>query len=141
MSTLPLVLISATASVVFHLDKSIERSKISILPSLLRSPTLPVLGGGVITAALTLTTTLSATLPPAPVQVNVKVLVDVRLLVTSVPLTTFVPDQPLVALQLVALVDVQERVVVTPLLIEMGPSELLTLRSTVGAGGGALVTV
>jgi hypothetical protein len=55
-----------------------------------------------------------------------------------VPLTDLVPDHPPEAVQLVALLVVQFKVELPPLVIDVG----LAVRFTVGAGGGAVtVTV
>jgi hypothetical protein len=77
-----------------------------------------------------------AALPPAPVQVNVYVEVAVRLPVDCVPCTASAPDQAPEAVQAVALLAVQFRVALLPLVMEFGP----TLKVTVGAGE-AMVTV
>ena len=73
----------------------------------LRSTVGALLGG-----ADTLTTTESLALPPAPVQVRVyvKVLGPDTLPVDWEPLIDLLPDQAPEAVQLVALVVVQERV-------------------------------
>jgi hypothetical protein len=52
-----------------------------------------------------------------------------------VPLVTFAPLQPLLAVQLVAFVDDQLSVALCPSVIEVGATEMFTV------GGGGLVTV
>lgn len=81
--------------------------------------------------------TESEPLPPAPVQVSVNVAVFASALVVSVPDVPFVPDHPPVAVQDVAFEDdhVSEVVPFTGTLLAAA------VRSTVGAGGGVLLTV
>ncbi len=60
--------------------------------------------------------------------------------VVRLPLVGWEPTQPLEALQLVALVDVQVNFAVHMYAYVIGESELLALISTVGAGGGVLTS-
>jgi len=80
-------------------------------------------------------------LPPGPVQLIVKVVVEVRLPekipVLEVPLLKAEPF--LVTLQEVALVEVQLIVAAVLLVMEIGPSEVLALMSAVGAEGAVQV--
>jgi len=71
-----------------------------------------------------------AALPPAPVQVSVKVAFALRVPVDSEPLVPLVPDQPPEAVQAVALVDDQFKVELLPLAMVPG----LAAKTTVGAG-------
>ena len=87
-------------------------------------------GGG---AAVTITLALWLADPPAPIQVSVNVLlVAVSAPVPALPVTGRLPLQPLLAIQLVALVDDQDNVDPLPLVTEVG----LALSDTVGDGGG-----
>jgi hypothetical protein len=69
-------------------------------------------------------------LPPAPLHVNVKVELALKLPVDCVPRTALAPDQPPPALQAVAFMEDQVNVELPPLAIALGP----TLKLTVGAG-------
>jgi hypothetical protein len=71
-----------------------------------------------------------AAVPPAPVQVNVKLVAAVRSAVACEPLVAMLPLQPPDAAQEVALVEDQVRVEALPLLTVVG----LALRVTDGAG-------
>jgi hypothetical protein len=74
--------------------------------------------------------------PPAPVQVNVYIVVAVRVDVACEPLIAWLPLQPPEAVQEVAFVDDQDKVELKPLATVLG----LALRVTVGAGweGGVI---
>jgi hypothetical protein len=61
------------------------------------------------------TTVVCEALPPLPVQVSVKLSLDLRAPVDCEPLTAFAPDQPPEAVHAVAFVDVQFRVELAPL--------------------------
>lgn len=88
-----------------------------------------MIGAGV---AVTVTTTLSISVPPAPIQVRVYVVVTVGETL-RVPLRAREPLQPLLAVQLVALVEDQVRVVELPVVIEVGEAE----KVMIGAGSGS----
>ena len=88
-------------------------------------------------AGMTVTVTASLALPPAPVQVNAKLVVAVNAAVVCVPLVALVPLQPPEAVQPVALVELHAKAGASPLATEVG----LAVRVTVGAGGGGDVTV
>ena len=81
-------------------------------------------------------TTLSDAAPPAPLQVRVYVFeldkFEVDILPEKIP---FSPDQSPEAVQEVVFVDVQVKTAELLLEIVIGPSELLALIFTVGAGG------
>jgi hypothetical protein len=79
--------------------------------------------------ALTVTVADCAALPPAPVQLKVKVEVALRAPVDCEPLIALAPDHAPDAVQEVALVADQFKVELLPLLIALGPA----LRVTVGA--------
>ena len=80
-------------------------------------------------AALTDTVADCSALPPAPVQVNVYVVLAVSAPVDCEPLMARLPDQPPDATQEVALADDQESVEPLPLAMVLG----LALNLTVGA--------
>jgi len=80
--------------------------------------------------ALTVTSADCAALPPAPLQVSVKVVVALREPVDCDPLTPLPPDQPPEAVQEAALAADQFSVALPPLVTALGP----TLRLTLGAG-------
>jgi hypothetical protein len=79
---------------------------------------------------VTVTVADCAALPPAPVQVTLKLDVEVKAPVECVPLRACAPDQAPDAMQDVALVEDQVSVELLPLEIELG----LALSVTVGAG-------
>ena len=81
-------------------------------------------------AALTETVADWVALPPAPVQVRLKVDVVVSAPVDCEPLTGLAPDQPPDAAQAVAFAETQVSVALAPLAIALGP----TLSWTVGVG-------
>lgn len=81
---------------------------------------------------LTCTFTLSLRVPPGPEQVRVKVLDEVRLPVDALPISARAPLQAPEAVQLVALVLDQFRVVAEPL----RTLDAALVRLTVGAGSG-----
>jgi len=75
-------------------------------------PVPPVTGGviGGVTTAVTFTATLWVSdVPPVPVQLMLYVVLAVGV-TGDVPLVPFVPDHPPLAIQLVALVEDQDRV-------------------------------
>jgi hypothetical protein len=82
-----------------------------------------------VVAAATVTVALCEAVPPAPVQVNIKVVEAVSAPVAWEPLVASDPDQPPEAAQLVALVDAQLNVEPAPLAILVG----LALSDTIGA--------
>jgi hypothetical protein len=86
---------------------------------------------------VTATVTELEPVPPAPVQLNMNVLPVVSALVESEPEVASAPDHAPLAVQLVALVDDQVRVLEPPLVTLVG----LALIVTVGAGGAVTVTV
>lgn len=88
-------------------------------------------GGG---PAVTLTVELAV--PPAPVQVKVNAVVAANGGEASLPLVGLLPDQPPLAVQLVALVEVQLRFVDWFVTTDVGSA----VRLTVGAGGAVTVT-
>ena len=81
-------------------------------------------------AGNTVTVVLAVAEPPAPVQVIPKIVV-VAGLTTPVPEVEVAVVQPPIALQILALVDVQERVVVAQAKIGFG----LAVNITVGSSG------
>ncbi len=94
-------------------------------------------GAGVV-AAVTVTVVDWAAVPPAPVQLSVKVLLVVRAPVdTLLPEVALVPDHAPLAVQLVALADDHVSALEPPLVTLAG----LALIVTVGAGVVAAVTV
>jgi hypothetical protein len=80
--------------------------------------------------AETLTVTDLDALPPAPLQVSVKLVVPLSAPVLALPLVGSFPDQPPDAVQPVALLEDQFSVADPPLLTVVG----LALRLTAGAG-------
>jgi hypothetical protein len=98
------------------------------------SPAIRVQVGG---NAATVTLTDRLVVPPAPVQASVKLLLAVNAALTWLPDVALEPDQAPEALQLVAPVEDQVRVVVAPPATEVG----LALSVTVGAATGANVAV
>ena len=76
-------------------------------------------------------------MPPAPVQLNAKLVVTVSGPVDALPLVSCAPDQPPDAVQLVALAVLQVSVEEPPLDTVLG----FALNVRVGAGGGLTVTV
>ena len=75
--------------------------------------------------------TLAEEFPPAPVQERLKLLLpEVAIVKSSFPLTAFEPDHDPEAEQLVAFVDDQVRVTVSPTIIEVDDAE----RDVVGVG-------
>ncbi len=100
------------------------------------SPLATVLGVALkltVAAGFELTVTVAdcAAVPPAPLQVKVKVAVALRTPVDCEPLTALPPDQAPEAVQEVALVADQFNVALPPLVTALGP----TLRLTLGARG------
>ena len=87
-------------------------------------------GGGGVPATVTVVDLL--TLPPAPVQVRVKLPLAVSAPVDWLPDVALVPDQPFEAVQVVALVEDQVRVEDAPLATEVG----FAASYRVGAGNG-----
>jgi hypothetical protein len=81
-------------------------------------------------AGLTVTVTLREVLPPGPVQTSVNVLFDASAAEDSLSLVAFVPDQAPEAVQPVALVELQVRVVALPAATEVG----FAANDTVGTG-------
>jgi hypothetical protein len=79
---------------------------------------------------VTVTVALWLVVPPAPVQLNVYTVVALRAPVDCDPLIACAPLHPPDAVQAVALVEVQLKVDVPPLLTLVG----LALKDTVGAG-------
>jgi hypothetical protein len=89
-----------------------------------------------LTVGLMLTVTLATVLvPPGPEHVSEYVVGTDIGTVTSVPTVAFVPDQPPVAVQAVALVDLHVRVVVPP------PATLVGLAESTAVGADEPVTV
>jgi hypothetical protein len=82
-------------------------------------------------APATVTVTERLTLPPAPLQPSVKVLVTVSGLDVSLPEVALVPDQAPEALHEVTLVEDHVSVEVPPLATDVG----VAARDSVGAGG------
>jgi hypothetical protein len=93
-------------------------------------------GGGGVVPAVTVTVALAAAgvVPPAPEQVNVKVLVALNAPVTTLPPVDCAPLQAPDAVQAVALVEDQVSVEVPPVLTLVG----LALNDTVGADAGGV---
>lgn len=91
-----------------------------------------IMGNGKVTA----TEALALAVPPAPVQASVKVVLAASAAETSLPLVALVPVQPPLAVQLVAFVDDQARLVDEPLVTEAG----VAVSVTVGATGAVTVT-
>ncbi len=91
-------------------------------------------GGGGPTA----TVTDCPALPPAPLQTRVKVLVEVKGGVTSLPAVDLVPDQAPEAAHVVAFCDDQLSVAISPAVTDVG----LALKNVIvgGAGGSVPVT-
>jgi hypothetical protein len=111
-----------------------DRSSTSTLLSLLQSPGLGAgAGGGV--AVVTVTVVLALAAPPAPVQERLKVLLEF-IEITWVPLVALVPLQAPLAVQVVALVELQLIVELDPALMVVGLAEI----ETVGAGLVLVVT-
>ncbi len=87
-------------------------------------------------APRTVTVAEALALPPGPVQVSVYVVVTAG---ETAPLPATPPDGPALSTpQLVALLALQESVLVWPLVIDVG---LAAKDAIVGAGGGVTVTV
>ena len=87
--------------------------------------------------AATATKTESLTLPIGPLQTRVKLVLEVRLLILSEPDDSPTPDQPPEAVQLVALLEVQLKVVEPP----NGRLDGLADRFAVGGSGEATITL
>jgi hypothetical protein len=85
-------------------------------------------------AAVTVTTTLLCVEPPAPEQSRVKVVVDVSGPTDSLPLTPLAPDQPLLAVQLMASVADHVNSELSPLTTVAG----LAVNVSAGAGGNTV---
>jgi hypothetical protein len=79
---------------------------------------------------MSVTVTLDSPVPPAPVQVRVKVVAVVSAAVLWLPAVALVPLQPPDAVHAVAFVEVHVNVLVPPLLTEVGAADNVT----VGAG-------
>jgi len=88
------------------------------------------------TGCVTLTVTVRDAVPPAPVQVSTKSVATVNAPLTCVPDVAFVPAQPPDAVQLVALLADQLRVVVPPDSTEVG----VAVKLIDGTGGGVTWT-
>ena len=86
-----------------------------------------------------MTITDSHTEPPPPVHSRVKLVVPFRTPVASSPLVGLLPLQPSRAVQLVALVDDQLSVELSPAWTEIGFAVSVSVGS--GAGGADTVTV
>ena len=87
--------------------------------------------GGVVSAPATIVTVaLCVAVPPAPVHASVNVVLAVMLVIACEPDVAFVPVHPPLAVQEVALVEDQARVVEPPLVTDVGKAE----KVTVGAG-------
>ena len=99
-------------------------------------------GGAGDPAAPTATVTLPELLPPAPIQVTVNVVFEVRPVFVKLPVTPVPP--PLAEEQLVALVEVQLMIELPPLTTEPGFAVTFTvgngaeLPAGLGVGGGVL---
>jgi hypothetical protein len=87
-------------------------------------------------AGVTLTATVRFTLPPAPLQVSVKLAFDVGETL-KLPLVAREPDQLPLALQVLVLVELQFNVVDWPAVIALGEAPSVTT----GAGVGGAVTL
>jgi hypothetical protein len=107
----PPVAVQLLAFVLLHV--SVELDPDAMLCGLAPSDTV---GGG----AVTVTTTLLCVDPPAPEQSSVYVVVVVSAPVDCVPLTPLLPDQPLLAVQLVASVVDHVSVELLPLTMLVG---------------------
>ncbi len=79
---------------------------------------------------VTVTVVEALPLPPIPVHVSVKVVLAVKVLVVAVPAVARDPVQPPLAVQPVALVELQVSVEVLPDTTEVGLAAIVT----VGAG-------
>jgi hypothetical protein len=116
-----------------ELHVSVEEPPLAIVAGTAASETVG--GGGGVPAV---TVTLCDAVPPAPLQLNVNVVVADKGTVGSVPLVILLPLQPPEAVQLVALVEFQVSVVTFPTTTEAG----FAVRVTDGAAGpAATVTV
>ncbi len=89
-------------------------------------------GGG---GALTVTVTDCPALPPAPLQIRVKVLVEVKGEVTSLSAVALEPDQASEAAHVVAFCDDQLSVAVSPAVTDVG----LALKNVIVGGAGGSV--
>ncbi len=89
-------------------------------------------GGG---GALTVTVTDCPALPPAPRQIRVKVLVEVKGRVISLSAVALGPDQASAATHVVAFCDDQLSVAVAPAVTDVG----LALKNVIVGGGGGSV--
>jgi hypothetical protein len=106
--------------------------------SVAEPPLLTVVGFALrltVGGAETLTVTDRLAVPPAPLQVSVKPVVALNAPVLALPLAGSLPDQPPLAVQLLALVEDQLSIADPPLLTLVG----LALKLTVG--GVATLTV
>jgi hypothetical protein len=112
-----------------------ERSSTSTLLSLLQSPGFGAGAGGGGVAVVTVTVVLALLLPPAPVQERLKVPLEF-IEITWEPLVALVPLQAPLAVQVVALVELQLIVELDPALMVVGLAEI----ETVGAGLVLVVT-
>ena len=82
--------------------------------------------------AVTATATSREIVPPGPVQLSPKVVPVVSAALLSLPVVAWEPDQPPVAVHVVALVEDQVRELLPPAATDAG----LVDSATVGAGGG-----
>lgn len=94
---------------------------------------IEIVGGG---GPVTVTVVDAWLVPPAPVQLSVKVVLTVRLPVLAVPLVACAPLQPPEAVQPVALVLDQLICAALPVVTEVGVVLMVTVG--VGSGGGGL---
>jgi hypothetical protein len=112
-----------------------DRSSTSTLLSLLQSPGLGAGAGGGGVLVVTVTVVLALLLPPAPLQERLKVELEF-IEITCVPLVALAPLQAPLAVQVVALVELQLIVELDPALMVVGLAEI----ETVGAGLVLVVT-
>ncbi len=126
---------SAAASIAIG-GESYERNRYLQTTSIARSARIsiapPPPDSWVVVRDVTLTLTVCDPLPPAPVHVNVKLVVADKTPVVAEPLVASAPLQPPLAVQPVALLEDQVRVEASPVAMLPG----LTESDTVGNGGG-----
>ena len=91
--------------------------------------------------ATTATVVVAMAVPPAPVQLSVKLVPALSAAVDSVPAVVRAPLQPPVALQAVALVEDQVRTLVPPGATETGLADSVAVGAEGGGGGGVTCTV
>jgi len=89
-------------------------------------------GGGVEGGRNTVTSVDVLAVPPDPVQARLKMLVLINAPLGWLPEVALTPDQPPVAVQVVALVEDQVSVEVPPRVTDVG----FAVSDTVGTGGG-----